>query len=106
MMFTIDKDPVYDLALSGVEQKLRGPVGSEVRLVLRRAAEKQLDLTLKREADKLQTVVGRVEGGNVGYLRIAGFDGGAQAALAAALQDNHRGCCSAARLLAKARSTA
>jgi len=73
--------------LSEVEQKLRGPVDSEVRLVLRRGTEKPLDLSLKREAYKLQTMVGRVESGNVGYLRIAGFDGGTQAALAAAVQD-------------------
>jgi carboxyl-terminal processing protease len=56
-------------------------------LTLRRGAEKPIDLTLKREAYKLQTVVGRVETGNIGYLRIAGFDGGTQAALAAAVQD-------------------
>jgi carboxyl-terminal processing protease len=87
VIFTIDKEPVYDLTLSEVEQKLRGPVGSEVRLVLRRGTEKPLDLTLKREAYKLQTVIGRVEGGNVGYLRIAGFDGGTQAALATAVQE-------------------
>ena len=29
-IFTIDKEPVYDLALGEVEQKLRGPAGSEV----------------------------------------------------------------------------
>ena len=86
-IFTIDKEPVYDLTLSEVEQKLRGPVGSEVRLVLRRGTEKPFDLSLKREAHKLETVVGRVESGNVGYLRIAGFDGGTQAALTAAVQD-------------------
>ena len=87
VIFTIDKEPVYDLTLGEVDQKLRGPVDSEVRLVLRRGTEKPLDLTLKREAYKLQSVVGRVEGGNIGYLRIAGFDGGTQAALAAAVQD-------------------
>ena len=87
VIFTIDKEPVYDLALGEVEQKLRGPAGSEVRLVMRHVTEKPLDLTLKREAYKLQTVVGRVEGGNIGYLRIAGFDSGTQAALTAAVQD-------------------
>ena len=87
VIFTIDKEPVYDLALGEVEQKLRGPAGSEVRLVMRHGTEKPLDLTLKREAYKLQTVVGRVEGGNIGYLRIAGFDSGTQAALTAAVQD-------------------
>ena len=87
VIFTIDKEPVYDLALGEVEQKLRGPAGSEVRLVMRHGTEKPLDLTLKREAYKLQTVVGRVEGGNIGYLRIAGFDSGTQAALTAAVRD-------------------
>jgi len=71
----------------GDELELRGPVGGEVQLTLRRGTEKPIDLTLKREAYKLRTVVGRVEAGNIGYLRIAGFDGGTQAALAAAVQD-------------------
>jgi carboxyl-terminal processing protease len=87
VIFTIDKEPTYDLTLSEAEQKLRGPVGGEVQLTLRRGTEKPIDLTLKREAYKLRTVVGRVEAGNIGYLRIAGFDGGTQAALAAAVQD-------------------
>jgi carboxyl-terminal processing protease len=87
VIFTIDKEPVYDLTLGEAERKLRGPAGSEVQLTLRHGAEKPIDLTLKREAYKLHTVVGRVEAGNIGYLRIAGFDGGTQAALAAAVQD-------------------
>ena len=87
VIFSIDSEPVYDLTLGEAEQKLRGPVGSEVQLTLRRGAEKPIDLTLKREAQKLQTVVGRVEAGNIGYLRIAGFDGRTQAALTAAVQD-------------------
>jgi carboxyl-terminal processing protease len=87
VIFTIDQEPVYDLTLGEAEQKLRGPAGSEVQLTLRRGTEKPIDLTLRREPYKLQTVVGRVEAGNIGYLRIAGFDGGTQAALAAAVQD-------------------
>src|SRR5215471_3520728 len=87
IIYTIDKEPVYDLTLGEAEQKLRGPAGSEVQLTLRHGNDKPLDLTLKREPYKLQTVVGRVEAGNIGYLRIAGFDGGTQAALAAAVQN-------------------
>jgi carboxyl-terminal processing protease len=87
VIFSIDKEPVYDLTLGEAEQKLRGPAGSDVQLTLRRGTEKPIDLTLKREAYKLRTVVGRVEAGNIGYLRIAGFDGGTQAALGAAVQD-------------------
>src|SRR5215813_1080415 len=87
IIYTIDKEPVYDLTLGEAEQKLRGPAGSEVQLTLRHGNEKPIDLTLKREAYKLQTVVARVEAGNIGYLRVAGFDSGTQAALAAAVQD-------------------
>jgi carboxyl-terminal processing protease len=83
----IDKEPVYDLSLGEAEQKLRGLAGSEVQLTLRRNAEKPIDLTLKRDAYKIPSVVGRVEEENIGYLRIAGFDAGTQAALAGAVQD-------------------
>ena len=78
IIFTIDKERAYDLTLGEAEQKLRGPAGSEIQLILRRGTEKPIDLTLKREAFKLQTIVGRVEAENIGYVRIAGFDGETQ----------------------------
>jgi carboxyl-terminal processing protease len=87
LIFSIDKEPTYDLTLSEVEQKLRGPAGSEVVLNLRRGNESLVDLTIKRQPYKLQTVVARLEGGNIGYLRMAGFDNGTQPALASAIQD-------------------
>jgi carboxyl-terminal processing protease len=87
LIFSIDKQPTYDLTLNEAEQKLRGPSGSELELTLRRGNAGPIDLKVKREPFELQTVVGRVEGGNIGYLRVAGFDGTTQAALAAAVQD-------------------
>src|SRR5579872_4723624 len=36
LIFTIDKEPTYDMTLSEIEQKLRGPADSEVSLMLRR----------------------------------------------------------------------
>jgi len=87
VIYSIDKEPTYDLTLGEAEQKLRGPAGSEVALTLRRGNSAPIDITIKREPFKLQTVVSRVEGGNVGYLRIAGFDLTTQSALASAVQD-------------------
>jgi carboxyl-terminal processing protease len=87
LIFTIDKEPTYDLTLGEAEQKLRGSAGSEVQLILRRGNGGPIDLNIKREPFQVQTVAGHVEGGNIGYLRIAGFDGGTQAALAATVQD-------------------
>ena len=87
VIFSIDKEPTYDLTLGEAEQKLRGPSGSEVELTLRRGNSGPIDLKLKREPFKLQTVAGRVEGGNIGYLRVAGFDGTTQKALSDTTQD-------------------
>ena len=90
VIYTIDNVPTYDLTLGEAEQKLRGPSDSEASLTLRRDGGSPIDLKIKREPYKLQTVVGRVEGGNVGYIRIAGFDAGTAAALAATVQDLRR----------------
>ena len=87
VIFSIDKEPTYDLTLHEAEQKLRGPADSEVELTLRRGNSGPIDIKIKREPFKLQTVAGRVEGGNIGYLRVAGFDGTTQKALADTVQD-------------------
>src|SRR5438477_1224544 len=87
VIFSTDKEPAYDLTLREAEQKLRGPAGGEVELTLRRGNGGPIDVKMKREPFKLQTVAGRVEGGNIGYLRVAGFDGTTQAALAGTVQD-------------------
>jgi carboxyl-terminal processing protease len=87
IIFAIDKEPTYDMTLGEAEQRLRGPAGSEVKLSLGQGADRPVELTVKREVYKLQTVTGHVEGGNIGYVRIAGFDGSTQTALAATVRD-------------------
>ena len=87
LIFAIDKDPTYDLTLGEAEQKLRGPIGSEVELNLRRGNQAPIKVAVKRERYKVQTVAARVEGGNIGYLRVAGFDGGTATSLTNAVQD-------------------
>jgi len=87
LIFAIDKDPTYDLTLGEAEQKLRGPVGSEVELNLRRGNQVPIKVAVKREHYKVQTVTARVEAGNIGYLRVAGFDGGTATSLTNAVQD-------------------
>jgi len=87
VIFSIDKEPVYDLTLAEAERKLRGAAGSEVALTLRRGTSGPIDVTVKREPFKLQTVTSRIEGGNIGYLRVAGFDAATEQALSGAAQD-------------------
>src|SRR5690348_2581743 len=81
LIYAIDKDPTYDLTLGEAEQKLRGLAGSEVELSLRRDNRRPIDVTVKRERYKLQTVTARIEAENILYLRVAGFDSGTPAAL-------------------------
>jgi len=87
LIFTIDKEPTYDLTLGDVEQKFHGAPGSEVALMLRRGTGDPIEVKLKREVEKQQTVTSRVEAGTFGYIRLAGFDGSTQAALGAAVQE-------------------
>src|SRR5712675_1777628 len=87
LIFTIDKEPTYDLTLPEIEQKLRGPADSEVALMLRRGTGAPIETRIKRAAGKLPTVTTRVEGGDVAYIRLAGFDQATTAALADAVKE-------------------
>ena len=85
-IFAIDKEPVFDLTLAEDQQRLRGPIGSEVTLTLRRG-EKPAEVSMKRTAPNITPVAAHLEGGNIGYIRIPGFDPGTQDALTARVQD-------------------
>jgi carboxyl-terminal processing protease len=87
LIFAIGKEPTYELTLAQAKQRLRGPAGSTVALTLRRGNGPPIHVTVKRALYQPQTVTSRLLDGNIAYLRIAGFDGGTPAAVAAALQD-------------------
>jgi carboxyl-terminal processing protease len=87
MIFSIDKEPTFDLTLPEVEQKLAGPPGSTVKLLLRRGEDKPITVEVKRAADNFPTVTHRLQSGDIGYIRLAGFDDGTPQALSAAVKD-------------------
>jgi carboxyl-terminal processing protease len=86
IIFSIDKEPTYDQTLPEVERRLRGPAGSEVALVLRRGTEKPITVKLKRVPGAFPTVSHRLEG-DIGYIRLAGFDDATPDLLAGAVKD-------------------
>ena len=86
-IFSIGKELTYELTLADVQSKLSGPPGSAVALVLQRGEGAPIKLNVTRAPDNLKTVTARVADGDIGYLRLAGFDNGTPAALAAAVQD-------------------
>ena len=87
MIFSIDKEPTYDMTLIEIEQKLRGPADSEVTVMLRRSTGAPVEVKLKRAAGTFPTVTARLEAGDIGYIRLAGFDDATAGALTAAVND-------------------
>jgi carboxyl-terminal processing protease len=87
LIFAIGKEPTYEMTLAQARERLRGPAGTAVTLTLRRGSGAPVHVTVKRALYQPQTVSSRLLGGNMGYLRIAGFDAGTPAAVASALQD-------------------
>ena len=83
----IDGTPVKGMTLSQAVEKMRGTPGTEVRLeIVRKGKEARLDLTLVREVIKVSPVRQRVEGNDVGYIRITQFNGRAADDLKQAVQ--------------------
>jgi carboxyl-terminal processing protease len=88
LIFSIDKEPTYDMTLAEVEQKLRGPADSEVALMVRRGSDRPFEVKVKRAAPAtFKNVDKRLESGNIGYVRLAAFDAGTPDVLAAAIKE-------------------
>lgn len=69
----IDGEQVVGMTLNDAVDKMRGKVGSRVKLTVRRINEKPLEFTLKREEIKIQSVKSGVKGKDVAYIRITSF---------------------------------
>ena len=70
---SIDGEQVMGLTLNEAVDKMRGKVGTKVKLTIRRANEKPFDVTLKREEIKIQSVKSEVKSGDVAYIRVSSF---------------------------------
>ncbi|PZO79280.1 MAG: peptidase S41, partial [Mesorhizobium amorphae] len=69
----IDDQEVRGLTLNDAVEKMRGAVNTPIKLtIIRKGADKPIDLTVVREIIKVKAVKFRVEG-DVGYMKIASF---------------------------------
>ncbi|MGL4404752.1 MAG: S41 family peptidase, partial [Notoacmeibacter sp.] len=70
----IDGEPVRGLNLEQAVDKMRGLVNTPIKLVLiRKGADKPIDVTIIREIIKVKAARSRVEGEDVGYIRLMSF---------------------------------
>ncbi len=74
LVVEIDNIPVMGLSLSDAVDKMRGKVGTKIKLlVVREGEDKPIDVEIVRDVIKIQSVRHRIEG-NVGYIRITQFN--------------------------------
>jgi len=70
----IDGENVRGLSLQNAVEKMRGPVNTPIVItVLREGADKPIDITIIRAIIKVRAVHHRVEGDDIGYIRISSF---------------------------------
>jgi carboxyl-terminal processing protease len=70
----IDGMPVQGLSLDEAVEHMRGPVGSEIKLIIRRVGRDPFEVAMRRAVVKIQSVKSQLEGDDVGYIRITSFN--------------------------------
>lgn len=70
----LDGEPVMGLTLNEAVEKMRGPIGADIKVMIRRGDPGEpFEVTLTRAAIKVQSVRYRAEG-EIGYVRITSFN--------------------------------
>jgi carboxyl-terminal processing protease len=68
----IDGQEILGMTLAEAVEKMRGKIGTPIKLSIRRADREPFDVTLTRDVIKIRSVRSRLEG-RVGYIRISSF---------------------------------
>jgi carboxyl-terminal processing protease len=82
----LDGEAILGLSLNEAVEKMRGPVGTDLTVTIRREDAEPFDLTITRDVIKIQSVRNRVED-NVGYVRITTFNQQTMPGLRQAIQE-------------------
>ena len=69
----IDDETVVGLTLNEAVSKLRGKIGTKVKLSIRRVNSKPIDMTIVRKEIKIQSVKSEIKEDAVCYIRISSF---------------------------------
>jgi carboxyl-terminal processing protease len=81
----IDGEQVLGLTLRDAVERMRGKVGSDIRVTIRRAKREPFDVTITRAVIKVRSVRSRIEG-EIGYVRITSFSERTEKGLKAAMK--------------------
>jgi carboxyl-terminal processing protease len=73
LIFALDGEPVQGMTLQEAVEKMRGKVGTPIKISIRRKDKDPFDVSLTRETIKVKSVRYRLEGGDIGYIRVTSF---------------------------------
>jgi carboxyl-terminal processing protease len=84
----LDDEAVQGLTLNQAVEKMRGPVNTKIKLkVMRKGADKPIDISITRDVIRVRSVRSHLEGDDVGYVRITQFNEQTTEGLRRALTD-------------------
>ncbi len=87
LIVALDAEPVMGLTLAEAVEKMRGKVGTPIKLTVRRGTGEPFEVTLQRATIKIRSVRHNMEGEDVGYIRITQFTEQTEAGLKAAVEN-------------------
>jgi carboxyl-terminal processing protease len=73
LIFALNGEPVQGMTLQDAVEKMRGKVGTPIKISIRRGGKDPFDVSLTRETIKVKSVRYRLEGGDIGYIRVTSF---------------------------------
>ena len=84
----IDDEAVQGMTLDQAVEKMRGLVNTKIKLrIMRKGADKPIDVAITRDIIRVRSVRSRIEGDDVGYIRITQFNEQTTEGLKKALSD-------------------
>ncbi len=84
----LDDQDVKGMSLNEAVEKMRGAVQTPIKLtIIRKGSDKPIELTLMRDVINIKSVRGRVEDGDVAYIRITSFSEQTAEGLKKAMED-------------------
>jgi carboxyl-terminal processing protease len=71
----LDEEPVQGLTLNQAVDKMRGPVNTKIKLkVMRKGQDKPTEISITRDIIRVRSVRSRLEGDDVGFIRVTQFN--------------------------------
>ncbi|MDE2229929.1 MAG: S41 family peptidase [Alphaproteobacteria bacterium] len=74
LIVAINGEPISGMSLNDAVEKMRGPIGSEIKLLIRRGNKEPFTVTLQRAAIKVQSVRSQLIDNDIAYIRISSFN--------------------------------